>query len=178
LFQILKGRLGEVNAGDWGAGEEDVGVAQEVLGVDADVAEEAAAESPAQQERPQRAEPFALVVEQERALAGPQVVGPRVVRRQALAPALKADEFGAGTVAVLVQPVGVHQPRRIVLGILEDGLKKGVGVSHGCLPRQYTRLRPYPSDEALRRRDDPPRGSGGAGGSPRPPGRRHHPRLD
>ena len=43
---------------------------------------------------------------------------------------LHADELGAVGLAVLLQPVGVHQPRGVVVGVGEDRGEKCVAVGH------------------------------------------------
>jgi hypothetical protein len=60
-------------------------------------------------------------------LGGPllQRPAPGVVGGQPLRLALHADERGAVGVAVLLQPVGVDQPRRVLLGGVENGLEEG-----------------------------------------------------
>src|SRR5262249_29658027 len=49
--------------------------------------------------------------------------------------ALHADELGALAIAVLLQPVGVHQPRRVVLGVGANRSQQGIG-GHGRAPSQ------------------------------------------
>jgi hypothetical protein len=44
--------------------------------------------------------------------------------------ALDADKFGPIRVAVVLQPVGVGQPRRIICGILQDGRQEST-IVHG-----------------------------------------------
>src|SRR5262249_33606637 len=63
---------------------------------------------------------------------------------------LRADELGTVGLVVLLQPVGVHQARRVVVGVLDDvGQETFFGVTHGggpvsglpYSPRDETRLR-------------------------------------
>src|SRR5438445_442837 len=58
--------------------------------------------------------------------------------RQPGEPTLDADELGAILLAVCLQPVAVDQPRRVVVGVVQDRLPQGVaggGIVHEGLPR-------------------------------------------
>jgi hypothetical protein len=100
---------------------------------------------PAQHRRPpapQRAQPGAAVaVQQSVALGG------HLVRGLLGQPALKPDEPGAGGVACVLQPVGQHQPRRVLAGRLLAPAQKrqqlGVrgGVSAHRPPSPWKRCR-------------------------------------
>src|SRR5438067_1186431 len=63
-------------------------------------------------------EPAFPIPSQQRLLALRKRRPARVISGQASQLALDADELGAVGVAVLVEPVGVHQPRRILVGVL------------------------------------------------------------
>src|SRR5262245_45872857 len=45
--------------------------------------------------------------------------------------ALHADELGAVGIALFFEPVGVHQPRPVIVGILDDHLQERVVGGHG-----------------------------------------------
>src|SRR5262249_44289068 len=60
-------------------------------------------------------------------------------RRQA---ALKADELSALRLAVLVEPVGIHEPGRIVVGVRTDVVQE-----RPVLPYRF--LLPHPSPHAM-----------------------------
>src|SRR5262249_39600453 len=76
-------------------------------------------------------EPLLAVLAQQLPFALLQSGLPGVVLRQPGALALDADELGAGGVAILLQPVGVHQPWRVVIGALGDGRQEGLLGVHG-----------------------------------------------
>src|SRR5262245_65998262 len=69
-----------------------------------------------------------------------EVFGPRleigVVRvqgKKAMKPHLQANELRPVSIAVLVEPVGINEPRGVVVGRIEDGAEKGRvggGVEH------------------------------------------------
>ena len=83
---------------------------------------------------PQRLRPFALVRQQQVALAFFELHLAGVVERQVLQGVLHANEFGAdaaGLVALFFQPISEDQPRRIVGRVVGNGLQKGVRVIHG-----------------------------------------------
>jgi len=109
-------------------------VAEEGIGAEGDLLDQAAPERPAGgPEGAERPDPFRPVPRQQLALAADQGRPVRVVRRNFGEKGLDVDEFPA-RVTSLLQPVGVDQAERVVLGVIEDGLEEGLVVRHRRSP--------------------------------------------
>lgn len=80
-------------------------------------------------------EPLLAVPLEQLLLAHPQEHLRRIPLRQPGALHLHADELGALVAAVLLQPVGVHQARRVLVDVRDDVVQEALGHAH-CVPSQ------------------------------------------
>src|SRR5947209_475492 len=96
---------------DGGGGEQLLAAAEEDLRLQPDDFGEAADPVPAGGQAGERLAPGDAVLFEEDVGPGAEGGGPRVVGRQGGGGTLNADELGPGVLALLVEPVGVDQPR-------------------------------------------------------------------
>src|SRR6516225_1700715 len=97
------------------------------MSIQINAVEETAAEPTESQSLSQWAEPTVFDFRLQSRLTRPQLVVTRRRCRHALLFALHADELGAGgsgAAAMFLQPIGVDQPRRVVVGPLADRFQK------------------------------------------------------
>src|SRR6185437_2984964 len=116
------------------AAEESAGMREKSIGQHTDILNEAAMEFPVFYQSPNGTYPLFVPFVEDLFLASPQFGSPLRWQFSAGKGALHADEFGpggAGRIALLFQPVGEDQTRRIVIGMRQNVLQEGVGVRHG-----------------------------------------------